>query len=183
LTSPKNIQTALILKAANGDADAQAWLYNHYSKDMFNICVRMAGNIPLAEDLLHDAFLTAFSNLGQLKQPEAFAGWMKQVVVNTCIKASKKSFVWKEWQEDEMQDLAEEETGWWETVSLETLNREIRSLPDGCREIFVMYAMEDMPHRMIAASIGITEGTSKSQYHRARKLLRERITKQMVTNE
>lgn len=182
MTETNNIQTAVIKKAVMGDADAQAWLYRQYSKAMFNICIRITGHQLSAEDILHDAFITAYNNLGSLKQPEAFGGWLKQIVVNTCIAHCKKSFKWDDWDEPVFENLQDETNGWWATISLSDLHNEIKKLPDGCREIFVLYAMEDYTHKAIAAQIGITESTSKSQYHRARKLLRERITSQILTN-
>ncbi len=181
MTAPTNIQTAVIQKAAHGDTDAQAWLYNQYSKAMFNICIRMTGDTTHAEDVLHDAFILVFKNITGLKQPEAFAGWLKQIVVNACIHHAKKTFRWQNW--DEVQyDATDEPTAWWTNISLETVHREIKKLPDGCREIFVLYAMEDYTHKLIADELGITEGTSKSQYHRARKLLREKLNTEIITN-
>lgn len=181
MTAPNNIQTAFIQRAAYGDTDAQAWLYNRYSKAMFNICTRMTGNTAYAEDVLHDAFILAFKNIQQLKQPEAFAGWLKQIVVNACINHSKKTFRWQNW--DEIQyEAADEPALWWTNISLEMVHREIKKLPDGCREIFVLYAMEEYTHRAISAELGITEGTSKSQYHRARKLLRQKLNMEIITN-
>lgn len=181
MTAPPNIQTAVIQKAAHGDADAQAWLYNQYSKAMFNICTRMTGNIVHAEDVLHDAFILAFKNLQRLQQPEAFAGWLKQIVVNSCISHSKKDPKWQDWDEVAY-ETADEPTAWWTNISLDMIHREIKKLPDGCREIFVLYAMEEYTHRSIAAELGITEGTSKSQYHRARKLLKEKISLAIITD-
>lgn len=182
MTAPTHIQTAVIQRAAHGDTDAQAWLYRQYSKAMFNICIRMTGHIPAAEDILHDAFITAFKNLASLKQADAFGGWLKQIVVNTCIHHCKRSFKWDDWDEQAYENIQDEPAGWWSTISLAALHQEIKKLPDGCREIFVLYAMEDYPHKSIAAELGITEGTSKSQYHRARKMLRERITTKILTN-
>lgn len=180
LTAPTKIQTTVIQRAAHGDADAQTWLYQQYSKAMFNICVRMTGNIPHAEDILQDAFIIAFNNLKSLQQTEAFGGWLKQIVVNACIKHSKKTFNWKDWDEAQHETVADEPTDWWTTISLSIVHAEIKKLPDGCRQIFVLYAMEDNSHKAIAEQLGISEGTSKSQYHRAKKLLRERISTQIV---
>ncbi|MGG9962238.1 RNA polymerase sigma factor [Ferruginibacter sp. SUN106] len=182
MTAPTHIQTAVIQKAAQGDADAQAWLYQQYSKAMFNICVRMTGNIPHAEDVLHDAFIIAFKNLGSLKQAAAFGGWLKQIVVHACINHCKKTIRWNDWDEEHFDTIADEPIEWWTTISLTEVHKQIKSLPDGCRQVFVLYAMEDNSHREIAAQLGITEGTSKSQYHRAKKLLRERINTQIVTH-
>ena len=182
MTAPNNIPTAVIQQAARGDADAQAWLYRQYSKAMFNICVRMTGNIPHAEDVLHDAFITAFKNLANLKQADAFGGWLKRIVVNACINHSKKNIQWHELNEEGLDMIADDTTEWWATISLADVHREIRKLPEGCRQIFVLYAMEDNSHKEIALQLGISESTSKSQYHRAKKLLRERINTQIVAH-
>ena len=180
MTAPNNIPTGVIQKAAHGDADAQAWLYHQYSKAMFNICIRMTGNIAHAEDVLHDAFIIAFKNLNSLKQADAFGGWLKQIVVNACISHCKRSFNWKELDDAQHEMIADDPAEWWITISLAMIHAEIKKLPDGCRQIFVLYAMEDNNHKTIAAHLGISEGTSKSQYHRAKKILRERITAQIA---
>lgn len=172
------IQTAVVRKACKGDTEAQAWLYRQYSKTMFNICTRMTGNRNDAEDVLQDAFIIAFRNLVQLKDPLQFGGWLKRIVVNECIRYGKKNFYWNEW-EDERNNVADEETEWWKTVSFDIIHTEIKGLPDGCRQVFNLFVVEDYSHKDIADYLGISESTSKSQYHRARQLLKERITKQL----
>ena len=176
----QHIQTTAISNAVNGDENAQAWLYKQYSKAMFNICTRMTGSQSNAEDVLQDAFILAFKNLGQLKDAENFGGWLRRIVVNECIKYSKRSFMWQEWSDTEMNNTADENTEWWSSVSIEMLHREIKELPEGCRQVFVLYVLEDYTHKDIANNLGVSESTSKSQYHRARFLLRQRITTQIA---
>jgi RNA polymerase sigma-70 factor (ECF subfamily) len=178
LEQANTIQAAVVKKACNGDAASQAWLYRQYSKSMFNICTRMTGNRNDAEDVLQDAFIIAFRNLAQLKDAMQFGGWLKRIVVNECIRYGKKNFLWNEW-EDERNNYADDETEWWKTVNFEIIHREIKGLPDGCRQVFNLFVVEDYSHRDIAEQLGISESTSKSQYHRARQLLKERITKQL----
>lgn len=179
LEQANTIQTAVVRKACQGDADAQAWLYNQYSKTMFNICTRMTGNRNDAEDVLQDAFILAFRNLHQLKEPVQFGGWLKRIVVNECIRFGKKSVYWNEWEDEKNNSVADEEAEWWKTVDFAIIHREIKSLPDGCRQVFNLFVVEDYSHRDIAEELGISESTSKSQYHRARQLLKERITRQL----
>lgn len=173
------IQTAVVRKACKGDADAQAWLYQQYSRSMFNICTRMTGNRSDAEDILQESFIIAFKSLHQLKEEVQFGGWLKRIVVNECIRHSKKSFYWSEWEDERNNQLVSDETEWWKTVDFSIIHREIKGLPDGCRQVFNLYVVEDFSHRDIAEKLGISESTSKSQYHRARQLLKERITKQL----
>lgn len=168
-----------VAKACKGDLAARAELYRQYSKAMYNVCIRMTGNQDDAADVLQDAFVQAFDHLAQLKQPEAFAGWLKQIVVNQCIRFCKQHTAWSLLSDADANTLAEEETTWWTNVPLSLIHEQIKSLPAGCRQVFVLFALENFGHREIAESLGISESTSKSQYQRARKLLRERIAKQM----
>lgn len=140
----------------------------------------MMGNRVEAEDVLQEAFLLAFKNLGQLKQPELFGGWLRRIVTNECIRFSKKMLKTTEWK-DEHEEIPEEDSQaeWWMGISPDLVHEQIKSLPDGCRQVFVLYVIEDFGHGDIARQMDISESTSKSQYQRARKLLKERITQKM----
>lgn len=171
------IQTAIVQKACKGDAAARAWLYQQYSKAMFNICIRMAGDRATAEDLLQDAFILAFSKLEQLKEAAQFGGWLKRIVVNECIRQSKKSLQWQEWDTNYDKSVQDEPIAWWKTVDMQIIHQEIKALPQGCRQVFNLYVLEDYSHKEIATALTISESTSKSQYQRAKQLLKERINK------
>ncbi len=176
------IQTTVVKKAQRGDHEAMSWLYRNYSKAMFNICTRMTGNKSDAEDVLQEIFVIAFKNLNQLKDENQFGGWLKRITVNECIKHSKKNFYYEGWQDERFEDLTDDAAEWWVDVSLEAIHNAIKHLPDGCRQVFNLFVLEDYSHKQIADNLGISESTSKSQYHRARQLLKERITKQLQAN-
>ena len=142
----------------------------------------MTGNPTDAQDMLQDAFINAFRHLGQLKQPQSFAGWLRRIMINKCIQFSKDHARWSSLDQDGMDPMADQETAWWLNIPFQLVQEEIKNLPGGCREVFVLFALEDFGHKEIAGNLGISESTSKSQYQRARKLLRERITKQMHLN-
>jgi len=74
---------------------------------------------------------------------------------------------------------ADDASEWWTSISLDLIHREIKGLPDGCRQVFNLYVLEDYSHKEIAESLAISESTSKSQYRRAKQLLKERITAQI----
>jgi RNA polymerase sigma factor (sigma-70 family) len=172
-----NILIAVVKQAGEGDEKAQSLLYRQYAKAMFNICMRMAATRHDAEDLLQESFVLAFSNLKQLKQEVNFGGWLKRIVVNECIRYSKKRVIWRE-LEDHHHELPEnDQSDWIMEISFERVNEEIKKLPQACRTVFNLYALEDYSHKEIADALGISESTSKSQYHRARQLLRDRILK------
>ena len=176
------IQTAVVKKACKGDAAAQAWLYNQYSNAMFNICIRMSATRNDAEDLLQDAFIIAFSKINQLKDADQFGGWIKRIVINECIKYTKKNIVVKDVGEGIAEDIAEEETEWWKIVDMSIIHQEIKALPEGCKQVFNLYVVEDYSHKNISQALNISESTSKSQFHRAKQLLKERITKYLAVH-
>lgn len=150
---------------------------------MFNICTRMTGTRSDAEDILQEAFIIAFQKLHQLKEDHQFGGWLRKIVMTECIRFAKQTFYWNDWQEqyDELSDDTDDED-WWQLVSPELIQQEIKLLPDGCRQIFNLYALEDYSHKEIAGLLGISDSTSKSQYQRARQLLKERLTKKVTEN-
>lgn len=139
----------------------------------------MAANRDDAEDVLQDAFMAAFKNIGQLKEPERFGGWLKRIVVNECIRFCKGKIPMNEWNEADHEHITDDETAWWIDVKLNDIHKAIKTLPDGCRLVFSLYALEDYSHKQIAENLNISEGTSKSQYHRAKTLLKQVIIKQL----
>ena len=178
----QNIQVAIVDKAKLGDKTALELLYNNYSKAMLSICLRMVATKDDAEDLLQESFIIAFKNLNQLKDNRQFGGWLKRITVNECIRFCKKRLQTSSWDDIYLDEKIEDETHWWQEVSLLALQSAIRSLPDGCRQVFNLFAIEDYSHKEIANSLNISESTSKSQYHRARKLLKEQILTKIKNN-
>lgn len=87
---------------------------------------------------------------------------------------------WQPVEEEHLPDAMMEGDNWLHSISFEQIHVEIKTLPGGCREVFNLYVIENYTHQQIADSLDITVSTSKSQYHRARQLLKERLLKQMV---
>jgi RNA polymerase sigma factor (sigma-70 family) len=169
-----------VRKASQGDNTARGELYAQFSQKMFSICVRMTGNKTDAEDILQDAFITAFNNLEQLREYHLFEPWLRKIIVNECIRFAKKALE-KMPLHDEYSDIPEaDDINWLQSISFEQIHYEIKNLPDGCREVFNLYVLEDHTHQQIAAGLNISVSTSKSQYHRARQLLKERLRKQYI---
>jgi RNA polymerase sigma factor (sigma-70 family) len=183
LEHTNTIHADLVKQAGKGSRFARAELYRLYGKAMYNTCIRMTGNIADAEDILHDAFIHAFEHLGQLREPAAFGGWLRRIVIGKCTQASRSYYRLKEFDDSYADTLGEtEQDEWWNNITLEQMHEEIKKLPDGCRQVFVLFVFEDFGHKQIAENLGISESTSKSQYHRAKQLLRERITRQIPIN-
>lgn len=175
-----HILTAIVRKATQGDEEARSLLYQQFAQKMFSICVRMTGNRPDAEDILQDSFIAAFRSLHQLKDQHLFEPWLRRIIVNECIRHVKKVMRWQPVDEEDLPDALIDADNWLQNISFEQIHGEIKSLPGGCREVFNLYVIENYTHQQIAESLEITVSTSKSQYHRARQLLKERLLKQMV---
>jgi RNA polymerase sigma factor (sigma-70 family) len=180
LEQTAHILTVIVRKASQGDNAARGELYAQYSQKMYSICVRMTGNRSDAEDILQDAFLMAFDRLTQLRDYHLFEAWLRKIVVNECIRFAKKVLS-KISLDEQYTDIAEaDDLNWLQLISFEQIHFEIKNLPDGCREVFNLYVLEDHTHQEIAAELNISVSTSKSQYHRARQLLKERLRKQFI---
>lgn len=153
--------------------------FKDYRHGMYNICLRMTGNVSDAEDVLHDAFIKAFSKINQLSSIEFFGPWLKRIVVNMCVEhlRKKKMFDALDQQAEEIADEQNEVI----EASMEVINSAIQELPDGCRAVFNLYLLENYPHKEVAKLLGISESTSKSQYHRAKNILKSKL-KSVITN-
>ena len=164
----------LILNCKKHDAKAQEILYKTYSATLFSVCLKYSRNYPEAEDNLQDTFLTIFSRIEQFEGKGSFEGWMKRIAVNTVLQKYRKQKVFNlsnEEQIEESLDIEIEDRG----VPLDFLLKIIQELPDRYRLVFTMYVMDDYPHKEISDLLGISEGTSKSNLSRARKILKNKI--------
>ncbi|RYY57032.1 MAG: sigma-70 family RNA polymerase sigma factor [Chitinophagaceae bacterium] len=175
-----NILAAVVRRAGTNDPHAQGILYEQFSKAMFNTCLRITANRHDAEDLLQESFLIAFRSIHQLRFEKNFGGWLKKIVINECLRYCRKKIRWTEINEEDLGQSDVDDSNWLEGIPAGRINEAIASLPDACRTIFNLYAIEDYSHREIAEALGLSEGTSKSQYHRARQLLRTAIIKASV---
>lgn len=146
---------------------------------MFGICFRMLGNRADAEDVLQESFLSAFLKINQLKVDKNFGSWLRQIVIRKCIAFCKRKIPWVELSSESITSSEETDDTWIFEIKLENVLIEIESLPSGCRQVFVLYAMEQLTHKEIALLLGIAESTSKNQYKRAKNLLRIKLKKEI----
>ncbi len=158
-----------------GDVAAQYKLYALYSKAMFNICYRMVNQQEEAEDILQEAFTYAFRKLGSFRFESSFGAWLKRIVVNTCINHLKKRRVELVYTDTSYDVMPEDDHVDYGEVQMEVqkVRKAVEQLPDGYRVIFSLYLLEGYDHREIAGILDISESTSKSQYLRAKKKIKE----------
>ncbi|MDF1549296.1 MAG: sigma-70 family RNA polymerase sigma factor [Bacteroidales bacterium] len=157
-------------------------LFKSYARGMYNICLRMTGNKHDAEDILQEAFYLAFVNMNKLKNIDSFGAWLKKIVVNQCVLFLRKQIHFVA-IDSLNQDADYENDDWISEISMEVINKEIQCLPDGCRVVFNLYLLENYSHKQIAEMMGISESTSKSQYHRAKNILRVQLKKKLQYGE
>lgn len=148
-------------------------LYTQFGNGLFNVCIRMTGNRMSAEDIVQESFLKAFASLQQLKDKASFGSWLRRIAINLCLQEikSKKALAWPV---DEVIEPGSPDD-WISEIDFPSLHHAIKNLPDGCRQIFLLYTSESYTHKEIARILGISESTSKSQYQRAKTLLKREL--------
>lgn len=169
----------LVERCQTGERSAQFALYKQYNRAMYNVCLRMLSNEQDAEDALQVSFVQVFRKLDTFRFESSIGAWIKRIVVNNCINHLKKRrLAFNEWDDklDPVDESSEPPNP--PGISVGLVKRALQQLPDGYRAVFSMYAMEGYDHQEIAQVLGVSEATSKSQYCRARKRLKEIMQQQ-----
>jgi RNA polymerase sigma factor (sigma-70 family) len=165
----------LIQKAIDNSREAQQHLFTKHSPKMLGICRQYVKDLQHAEDLLLSGFLKVFTNLSQFKHEGSFEGWIRRIMVNTCIShLRKKNLVVLADDDFIFNDAATDSL---ENTSVEDIQNLIDKLPEGYKIVFNLFAIEGFKHSEIAVKLGVSESTSKTQLFRARKLLQENYIK------
>ena len=171
-----NLHDDLIERSKAGERFAQSELYRLYSKAMYNICYRFSNDRDDAEDILQEAFISAFTNLGSYRGDASFGAWLKRIVVNKGINFVKRKKMELMPLEELDIEIAEDEQSDDEFIlNIDKIRDGIQELPDGYRLVFSLYLLEGYDHKEIAEILGITESTSKSQYLRAKRKLKDNL--------
>ncbi len=164
----------LVNRCRKGDKSAQYRLYLNFADAMFAICKRMVANVPDAEEILQDAFVIVFTRIDKLKDKRRFGGWLKRITINECVNfVNRKNIHFDELNENIAIEDDDKCDAW--NVDVETIKQAIAELPAGSRIIFNLFLIEDYKHKEIADMLHISESTSKSQYQRAKLLLKEKL--------
>ncbi|HVF97536.1 MAG TPA: sigma-70 family RNA polymerase sigma factor [Flavisolibacter sp.] len=168
----------LVKECIKGKAAAQRMLYDRFASPMLAVCYRYTKSVADAEDVLQEGFVKAFKNLQQYKAEGELGAWIRRIMVTTAINYLKKNSRYN--QELVFGDEHLHAVSLYQPqVSLDAkeLADLIRQLPSGYQTIFNLYAVEGYNHLEIGKMLGIQEGTSRSQYARARALLIQWIEK------
>ena len=174
----KYSEQELIEGCVRQDRMAQKALYDCYSRKMLAICIRYVGNKESAKDVLQEAFITVFDKIRSYKAEGSFEGWLRKIFVNASLMHIRKNDVLKYAEEIEtvpLSAMGAAPVGTLEQIGAKQLMELIAAMPSGFRTVFNLYAVEGYSHAEIAAALGISEGSSRSQLSRARIWLKERL--------
>ena len=170
-------ETQLIAALRRGEAKAHKVVYERFAGKMMTVCTRYCANRADAEEVMLDGFMRVFEKIDQFREDGSFEGWVRRVMVTESLMFLRKSKQWR--HELPLDDVPEEPDYQWADAALnaDELLRMVGQLPDGYRTVFNLYAIEGYSHAEIADTLGISEGTSKSQLSRARALLQAQLKK------
>ncbi|MDQ3211673.1 MAG: RNA polymerase sigma factor [Acidobacteriota bacterium] len=168
---------ALVARCRAGELGAFEELYRAHAGKLFSVACRILGNVSDAEDVLQEVFLSAHRKLDGFRGESALATWLYRLATNQCLDYLRSRAA----RTGELTETLDEEPGLYEpgrtgladqTVAKMDLERALTQLPAGCRAAFVLHDVQGLEHREVAEALGIAEGTSKSQVHKARLRLR-----------
>lgn len=184
VSRPNMTEEALIFGCIQQDPAAQRELYNRYAPKMLSVCYRFAQSREDAEDMLQEAFIKVFTQIHTFQNKGAFEGWIRRIIVHTCI-----NFLKKYRKFNESVDLAyasavavKEETVP-SIMQAKQVIECIRLLPVGYRTVLNLYALEGYSHKEIADMLDIEESTSRSQYTRAKALLEAMLIRKRIVEK
>ncbi len=137
------------------------------------MCLKYCANATEAEDNLHNAFIEIFTNIKKFDNKGSFEGWIKRITINKAIDSYKKTYQLVPIKDDFEDEVFIQENDL--NCSLDEMLMLIQELPAQYRLVFNLYELDDYSHHEIAQMLSISEGTSKSNLHRAKQILKEKI--------
>lgn len=174
----------LVKECVSGSTIAQKKFYDLFAKKMMGVCLRYTNNVEEAQDILQDAFIKIFNKLSDYESKGSLEGWVRRIMVNTALDHYRKS---KKHQNDVDVDVVgyklEQNDFIVESITAVDLLKIIQTIPEGYRVVFNLFAIEGYSHKEIAERLGVTESTSKSQYSRAKSLLRKLMIENNIVEE
>lgn len=169
-------ETQLIKKATQNNREAQHVLYELHAPKMLSVCRYYIKDVQHAEEAMLNGFFKVFTKLKDYKFQGSFEGWIRRIMVREAISfLRQKKHI--EFPEETVEQYNQETNNIKTKMDVADLQQLIDGLPEGYRMVFVMYAIEGYKHAEIAELLQISEGTSKSQLFKARKLLQDQLKK------
>lgn len=167
----------IIAGCIQGNRSSQKTLYESFASKMLGVCMRYARDRSEAEDMLQEGFIKVFNNIGKFKHEGSFEGWIRRIMVFTAI----NMYRYRNRKFQERLSMENVDAPYQDDVIDQISAREIvaliQQIPEGYRMVFNLYAIEGYTHREIGEMLEIAEGTSKSQYSRARMYMQQVLAK------
>ena len=164
----------LIKACRKNNIKAQGNLYQKYKDTLYILCLKYSKNSNEAQDNLHDSFIEIFNSIKKYKGKGSFEGWMKRITINQAINKYKKERPFNiEIKNDILEDTTVSEDDL--NIELDSILNCIQELPDQYRLVFNLYQLDNYSHKEIADLLNITVNTSKSNLHRAKAILKQKI--------
>ncbi len=177
-------EEAILQGCLHNKATAQKELYQKYSAKMLAVCYRYGHNREDAEDMLQEGFIKVFSQIHTFENRGSLEGWIRRIVVHTCINILKKN---KKFNESvdliHATTLQVREDAIPSIMQAKQVIECIRLLPLGYRTVLNLYAIEGFSHREIGSMLDIEESTSRSQYTRAKAMLEDVLVKKKIIHK
>lgn len=168
----QSVEADLVLRAQQNDYRAYEQLYALHVGRIFALCVRLAKDRDMAEDLTQEAFVLAWRKLGSFRGDSAFGSWLYRIATNVVLSyLRKQKHFLNALDVDDIPEQSEER----DTPLSMALEDAIAGLPNGARVVFTLYMIEGHTHEEISKALGIAVGSSKAQLHRARQLLMAKL--------
>ncbi|KPH15099.1 RNA polymerase sigma factor [Chryseobacterium sp. ERMR1:04] len=171
------MERELLLECQRNDRNAQRKVYEKMAGKLYSVCKRYLKNDEDIEEVLADTFYKIFTKMDQLQNHDIFEGWARKIAVNECLQKLRSTKALHISLDDHSIESSD-------TTDIISFEKDILSLlnflPEGCRAIFNLFAIEGYPHKEIAMMLSISEGTSKSQLNFARKKLQELLINQNI---
>ena len=172
----------LIAACLKGKRKAKRRLYERFRVPMFRVCMRYAPSREVAEDLLQEGFYQVFKDLGQFRGEGALGGWINRIMVRTALNYLRKQRKggFQDSFSEQISDYDGEASILSDMGATHIMNL-LQSLPSGYRAVFNLYAIEGYSHKEIAEQLDIAESSSRSQYVRARRALRQLLQQEQIS--
>ena len=167
----------LIEGCVRGEPWAQKMLYELHAPAMMSVCQRYVCSHEMAWDLLHDGFIKLYTKIHTYSGAGTFNGWMRRIFATTALEYLRRNDILRYSDEIDKIDFyaAETDVSLFEHLSADDLFACVANLPNGYRTVFNMHAIEGYSHVEIAKELKIGEGTVRSQYAKARRLLQKMV--------
>ena len=168
---PSLAEKEFVAGCIKNDRKSQKALFDRYKDAMYTIAFRILRDENLASDALQEGFISVFESLKNYEGRSTLGAWIKTIIVRSSLRLLEKRFETTDYDDE----FADETIEWDENLTGEVLDKAISEISPGYRSVFLLIEVEGYSHKEVGEMLGISEGTSKSQLSRAKKMLREKL--------